>query len=433
MTTDTATAVDVGAAPKAAQSNEALAKDAPLSVAYEFWVVLLLGLAYGFAFYDRQMMSFLSPFVIPEFHLNNTQVGALGSALSLTWAIGAYGFGRWSDRKGVRKPFLLGAMVVFSVCSVLSGLATGFWSLLASRMLMGLVEGPFLPICLAIVAATAPARRRGLNSGMVQNLFGSVLGMTVAPLVSIRIAEALGWRVSFFTGALPGLVLALLVWLTIREPKPPAATAQKEEALGLLYMLRQRNIALCCIVGCLAVGALLVVTIFLPVYLTQVRHYDPNTMSNTVAWLGFTAPIGGVLVPGLSDRFGRRPLMVVFTALMALTPLTALLYHGPEQVMLVLLFTGWLGVGSLPLFMAVVPSETLDFRSTAAAMGLVVGAGEIFGGVIAPPAAGRIADSFGLQWPFIIAAAMALLAALVSTLLVETNPAVVARRKPALA
>ena len=221
------------------------------------------------------------------------------------------------------------------------------------------------------------------------------------------------------------------MWLTIREPVKPVASsgAQQEETLGLLYMLRQRNIALCCVIGCLAVGALLIVTIFLPVYLTQVRHYDPNTMSNTVAWLGFTAPIGGVLVPGLSDRFGRRPLMVAFTGLMALTPLTALLFHGSGLLMLVLLFTGWLGVGSLPLFMAVVPSETLNFRSTAAAMGLVVGAGEIFGGVIAPLAAGRIADSFGLNWPFIMAAVMALAAALVSTALVETNPAIVAKAR----
>src|SRR5215469_8919655 len=230
MTTDTATAADIPATTAKTWA----------SIGYEFWVVMLLGLAYGFAFYDRQMMSFLSPFVIPEFHLNNTEVVALGSALSLTWAIGAYVFGRWSDKKGVRKPFLLAAMLIFSACSVLSGLAHGFWTLLGSRMLMGLVEGPFLPICLAIVAATSPARRRGLNSGMLQNLFGSVLGMTVAPLVSIRIASALGWRVSFFTGALPGLVLALLVWLTIREPARPAAASgsvQKEESLGLLYML----------------------------------------------------------------------------------------------------------------------------------------------------------------------------------------------------
>jgi MFS family permease len=410
--------------------TRAATKDAPLSVGYEFWVVLLLGLAYGFAFYDRQMMSFLSPFVIPEFHLDNFQIGALGSGLSLTWAIGAYTFGRWSDKRGVRKPFLLGAMVVFSACSVLSGLATGFWSLLASRMLMGLVEGPFLPICLAIVAATAPARRRGLNSGMVQNLFGSILGMTVAPLVSVRLAEAFGWRVSFFTGALPGLILALLVWLTIREPgRTGGGGAQTEETVSLGYMLRQRNIALCAAIGCLAVGACLVVTIFLPVYLVQVRHYTPGTMSNTMALLGITAPIGGVMVPGLSDRFGRRPLLIIFTGLMAVTPLAALLFHGPATVFVALLFLGWLGIGSFPLFMAVVPSETLNFRSTAAAMGLVVGIGEIAGGVIAPPVAGRVADAFGLDWPFIIAAVMALGAALVAMGLRETNPAILAKAK----
>ena len=419
MTPTTATADDMGAT----------AKDAPASVGYEFWVVLLLGLAYGFAFYDRQMMTFLAPFVIPEFHLSNLQVGALGSGLSLTWALGAYGIGRWSDRLGRRKPFLLAAMIIFSACSVLSGLATGFWPLLASRMVMGAVEGPFLPICLAIVAATSPSRRRGLNTGMVQNLFGSVLGAAVAPLASVAIAQAFGWRVSFFTAALPGLILALIIWRGIREPRPSAAAdaARREDALGIVYMLRQRNVALCGAIGCLAVGSALLVSIFLPVYLVSVRHYSPTSMSTTMAILGLTPPIGGVIVPWLSDRFGRRPPMIAFTALMALSPLAALLFHGPAAVLTALLFIGWLGIGTFPLFMAVVPAETLNFRSTAAAMGLVVAIGEVFGGVLMPLVAGRIADSLGLAAPLIIATAMSLVAGLVSMALIETNPAVLAK------
>jgi len=154
----------------------------------EFLTVLLLGLSFGFAFYDRQLMSYVAPFVVPELRLTNLQVGALGSGLSLTWALGAFFIGRWSDALGRRKPFLLGALVIFSLCSVLSGLAQGFWPLFASRVLMGLVEGPFLPICLAIVAAASPVRRRGLNAGIVQNVFGSVLGTAVAPLAAIGIA-----------------------------------------------------------------------------------------------------------------------------------------------------------------------------------------------------------------------------------------------------
>ena len=243
------------------------------------------------------------------------------------------------------------------------------------------------------------------------------------------LAQAFGWRVSFFTAALPGLILALIIWRGIREPRPSAAAdaARREDALGIVYMLRQRNVALCGAIGCLAVGSALLVSIFLPVYLVSVRHYSPTSMSTTMAILGLTPPIGGVIVPWLSDRFGRRPPMIAFTALMALSPLAALLFHGPAAVLTALLFIGWLGIGTFPLFMAVVPAETLNFRSTAAAMGLVVAIGEIFGGVLMPLVAGRIADSLGLAAPLIIATAMSLVAGLVSMALIETNPAVLAK------
>jgi MFS family permease len=390
---------------------------------YEIQVVLLLGLSYGFAFYDRQVMTFLSPFVIKEFGLNNLQVGALGSGLSLTWALGAYAFGRWSDHLGVRKPFLMAALVIFSLCSVLSGLAPEFWSLLGSRVLMGAVEGPFMPICLAIVAAAAPARRRGFDSGIVQNVFGSLLGGALAPFLSVRIAEAFGWRVSFFTAAIPGLLLALIVWKFVDEPaKPTPGTQASEPPLGIGAMLGHRNIVLCCIISCLLVGSALLVSIFLPVYLTAARHYSPTLMSNIMTILGFCPPVGGVLLPWLSDRYGRRWPLIVGAALMTVTPLAALYFGGSVPMLVALLFLGWIGMGTFPLFMAVVPSETLAFRSTAAAMGLVVGVGEIVGGVFGPLVAGHIADLFGQSAPMLIAAGMSVLAALVALALIETNP-----------
>jgi len=392
-------------------------------IGYEVQVVLLLGLSYGFAFYDRQMMTFLSPFVIQEFRLNYFQVGALGAGLSLTWALGAYAFGRWSDRLGVRKPFLMAALVIFSLCSVLSGLAPEFWSLLASRVLMGAVEGPFLPICLAIVAAAAPAVRRGFDSGVVQNVFGSLLGGALAPLLSVAIAVALGWRASFFTAAIPGLLLALIVWKCVDEPaKPAPGTQASEPPLGIAAMLGHRNIVLCCVISCLLVGSALLVAIFLPVYLTSTRHYSPTLMSNIMAILGFCPPVGGVLLPWLSDRYGRRWPLIGGAALMAITPLAALYFEGSLPMLVALLFLGWIGMGTFPLFMAVVPAETLAFRGTAAAMGLVVGVGEITGGVFGPLVAGRIADLFGQAAPLLIAAGFAGAGVLVGLALIETNP-----------
>src|SRR6476469_2522309 len=191
-------------------------EQAPLG--YEVRVVVLLGLAFGFAYFDRMAMTFLSPYVVKDLGLTNTQVGALGSGLSVTWALGAYFIGRWSDSVGKRKPFLLAFMVIFSFCSVLSGLAAGFGTLFASRMVMGAVEGPFLPICLAIIAAASMESRRGLNVGIVQNFFGSLIGTALAPIILVAIADAWGWRYAFYLAGVPGLVLAVLIWLLIHEP-----------------------------------------------------------------------------------------------------------------------------------------------------------------------------------------------------------------------
>ena len=90
------------------------------ALAIEMRTLLLLGLAWGFAYWDRMSITFLSPFIVPELHLTNFELSALPAALAFTWAIGAYLIGFWSDRTGARKPFLLGALVVFSLCSVLS-------------------------------------------------------------------------------------------------------------------------------------------------------------------------------------------------------------------------------------------------------------------------------------------------------------------------
>src|SRR5690606_34927209 len=113
----------------------------------------------------------------------NTQVGMLNSGLALAWGISALVVGAWSDRLGVRKPFLIGAMIVFSLCSVVSGLATGFVFLLIARIVMGMAEGPFLPICLSVMNDASSPNRRGLNAGIMQNAFGALLAVTVAPLV----------------------------------------------------------------------------------------------------------------------------------------------------------------------------------------------------------------------------------------------------------
>jgi MFS family permease len=254
---------------------------------YELTVVLLLGLAFGFAFFDRQALTYLGPFVQEGLKLSNEQLGWANSGLSATWALGAFLVGRWSDAIGLRKPFLIGALVLFSACSVLSGFAWSFGTLLASRIVMGLAEGPFLPICLSIIAAASATSRRGLNSGLVQNTFGSIIGNALAPFVLVRIAVAYGWQDAFFIAGIPGLILAFLIWRFIKEP-PPVESEGPAARSSLMALLAVRNMWLCALMSCFAVGSIVIGAIFMPLYLAARAAYDPLTWGNVMTWVGFS-------------------------------------------------------------------------------------------------------------------------------------------------
>ncbi len=416
----------------------------PHSLRYEFTVLLLLGLSFGFAYFDRMAMTFLAPFLVKDLSLNNTQVGALGAGLSATWALGAYFVGRWSDSIGRRKPFLLAALVIFSFCSVLSGLASSFGTLFAARLVMGAAEGPFLPVCLAIMAAASADSRKGLNAGIMQNGFGSLIGTALAPVVLVALAQAFDWRTAFYLSGIPGLILAFLIWRLIKElpteaaqvaeaPKEGSAWSRMAKRIGdepkvIATFLTQRNVLLCSIISCFAVGSAVIGSIFMPLYLDGPRGFAPETWSTIMAVVGICPAVGAILFTAMSDFIGRKPPMVIGATLMALAPLALLYFQGPAVGVGALMFVGWMGMGIFPLFMGVVPAETLGAARAATAMGLVVGIGELTGGVLGPIVAGQLADNYSLDVAMWLQAGLSLAGGATALLLRETNPRVLARR-----
>jgi MFS family permease len=396
---------------------------------YENGLLLILGLAFGIAFFDRNAAGVLVPFIEKDLALSNTQVFALGSGLSLTWALGAYLIARWSDASGARKPFLIGFLLIFSVCSVLSGLAQSYDMLLLSRLLMGAVEGPFLPVCLAIMTLESSEHRRGINAGIMQNFFAALLGQSLAPIFLVPLAEHLGWRSAFYIAGIPGLVFAVVVALWVREPPKTLPAAQANPAaggggehLGLIAMLRVRNIALCSAIAVFMVTWFVMGWNFYPKYFIDVRHVAPQTMGNLMFTLGIASMCAAFVAPALSDRIGRKPVMVAFCLLGVLTPLAVMYFQGSTTVLGTLMFLGWLGSGSFPLYMGVIPSETISRRYAATAMGLVVGIGEVIGGAGINWLAGRIADVWNPQTTLLMSVGCCLVSALLCLFLVETAP-----------
>lgn len=391
---------------------------------YQLRLILILTLSFGFVFLDRNAFSFLAPFIVPDLGLNNTQVGLLTSALSFTWAIAGYVISRLSDATGRRKPFLLAAFVVFSLSSVFSGLAQGFVMLLAVRLVMGFAEGPILPISQSLVVLETTERNRGNAMGIMQNFGSNFIGSFVAPLLLVWIATHYSWRTSFYVAAMPGLVMAVLIALFVREPPVPVRSAEEaaEGSMGIGDMLANRNIRLCVLICCVMVAWMVLGWAFMPLYFINVRHLPADEMSQLMSVLGLSAAAFAFVVPGLSDRFGRRPVIVLFCLVGTLVPLSAVWFQGSSLQLAVLIFLGWSASGAMPLIMATIPAETLPLRYIASATGLVVGLGEVIGGVSAPALAGMAADSWGLQAPMFIMAGCALAGGLISLGLSETAP-----------
>jgi len=398
---------------------------------YENGLLLLLGLSFGFAFFDRNVASILIPYITKDFALTNTQVGLISSGLSIMWALGAYIIARWSDSNGSRKPFLLAFLIIFSACSILSGLAQSYPVLLASRMLMGLVEGPFLPVCLAIMAVESSKNRRGVNAGIMQNFFAALLGQSLAPWILPIITEAYGWRAAFFISGIPGLLCAVAVYLWVREPSkeaqaaihaPIGEVADSGAKMGIFDMLAIRNVLVCCLISVFMVGAFVMGWTFLPKYFFEVRQLPGETMGSLLSVLGFASAASGFGAPWLSDRIGRKPVMIGFCLLGALTPLAAMYFQGPTYMLGVLLFIGWTASGTFPLFMGVIPGESVPRKYAATAMGLVVCIGEVVGGSALVALAGKIADLTQLSTAILMMAACGVIGCVLCFFLVETAP-----------
>lgn len=391
---------------------------------YENGLVLILGLSFGFAFFDRNAVSYLSTYIVDDLKINNTQVGMLGAALSFAWAVSAVVISRWSDALGSRKPFLIGILLVFSACSVLSGLATSYYMLLASRLIMGLAEGPMMPICLAILIKESSPNRRGLNIGIVQSLFSSLLGATIAPVVLVQLATLFNWRVAFFLSGIPGILCALAILHYVREPKTasPAERAVRpgDASPEKFNVFSRRNIWLCSVIACLMVSWLMLHQMFLQLFFTKIRHFTEQQGSWILGATGLCATLSGFIAAGISDRIGRKPVVVTACCLSLLTPLAALYFHGPIFALGVLMFIGWIGTAAFALFMAIIPGETLP-RYAATATGLVACMGEIAGGGM-QVVGGWIADLTTRAAPIQIAAVCALGGAILSLFLKETAP-----------
>jgi MFS family permease len=163
---------------------------------------------------DRFLPAAAAPAIQAEFHLTDSQLGLLGTAFLLVYALAMLPMGLWADR-GVRKVVIGTGVAIWSVATLFTGLARSYVQLLVTRGVLGIGEASYFPAGTAVLGDLWPKHLRARVVAFRDA--GSVLGIAAGYVGGGIVAERYGWRSAFFFTAIPGLFLALLV-VTMREP-----------------------------------------------------------------------------------------------------------------------------------------------------------------------------------------------------------------------
>jgi MFS family permease len=393
--------------------------------------VALLGVGFGLVGLDRWILAPLFPFIAADLGLAEGDAGRLAGILGIFWGVLAILSGRVSDAVGHRK-VLIPAILLFSLLSGLSGTAQGLTALILIRALMGAMEGTYCPTSFTAVAAASKPERRGFNQGLQQSGF-ALLGLALGPIIAIQLLNAVpSWRWVFWIVAIPGFVIGMLLFITLREPKDTAAGAligATERGGSWLAVLKSRNVVISMLALLCAMACVFVLSAMVPVYLVNVLALTPAQMSVVTSAIGFGGFFGQFGWPGLSDRFGRKPLAILgFVGATACVWWFASTGAATLPLFAALFVCSFFCLGNVALITGPIATESAPRGLISSAIGIVVGAGEIFGGGVAPIIAGGVADRFGLPSVLYVALTGVALGIVVCLFLRETAPLKTAAR-----
>lgn len=191
----------------------------------------MLTLIYVFNFIDRQILNILAEPIAKDLNLSDTQIGLMtGLAFAAFYTVLGIPLARYADHpKSNRIGLMSICLAVWSGMTALSGLAQNYTHLLLARIGVGAGEAGCTPAAVAVIADIFPAKRRASAMGIymmgvpIGSLFGLVLGG--------QLADAFGWRTAFMVVGIPGVILAGLLFLFVREPRriPGVSLAAKAE------------------------------------------------------------------------------------------------------------------------------------------------------------------------------------------------------------
>lgn len=365
------------------------------------------------------------------FGLDSGQTGLFTTVTLVVSAIGGAAAGVVADRVG-RVRALMITVVTYAVFTVACGFAPDYGTLLVFRALQGLGFGGEWAVGAILVAEYASARHRGRTLGAVQSSWavGWALAVVVYTLVFSFAGDDLAWRVMFWTGALPAL---LVVWLRRRVHDAPEATAAREQSPrrgsfaaifrpgrdGEPGLLRTTVFASLLSTG--VQGGYYTLATWVPTYLKTERGLSVVGTGGYLTFLISGAFLGYLTGGHLTDRLGRRRNIWLFALLSAVCVLAyANIPHGADTLLLVLGFPLGFCMSAIFSGFGSYLSELYPTAVRGTGQGFTYNTGRAVGAVF-PTLVGFLADSWGVGGALVFGALGYGLAALALLGLPETR------------
>ena len=200
---------------------------------YTKYVLGVLVVVYVFNFIDRQILAILAPAIKLDLNLTDTEIGALsGIAFGIFYATMGIPIARLADRYS-RVNIISICLVIWSLMTALSGLAVNFWQLLIARIGVGIGEAGGSPPSHSLLADYFAPNKRATALGIYA--LGIPIGILFGNLAGGWINEFFGWRYAFFVVGVPGILLAIVLKLSVKEPPRGYSEARKTDVVQVPF------------------------------------------------------------------------------------------------------------------------------------------------------------------------------------------------------
>lgn len=368
------------------------------------YALLFLTVIYAFNYFDRQLLGLVLPLVKQELSLSDTSLGLIsGAAFVLCYSVAGVPIARLADRYS-RRDIIAFGFLFWSLATAATAWAGNIWHLAVARLLTGAGEAAGVAPSNAMAADLVPPERRPFALGVLTA--GTSLGAIVLFPVAGWIAGSYGWRAAFIVAGVAGVLLALVFFLTVREPaRAKAGESPRRFGPTVLFLVRSRTFLTATAAGSLMGVSLYATIVWSSAFLQRVHGLSIAEIGASIGPIrGVTslagAILGGWLAARLMQRDMRWSLWVPAIACLAVAPFEILFLYGPELswALVGYALTGFFSALHLaPVYSAFMLVAEPSMRATVIALFLLVAnlVGQIAGPLIVGMLNDRLAMEFG--------------------------------------